>query len=176
MGLGLFLLLFVFLVVAFFRRGQLTEDQRQILRLLSALCAGFAGALLSGEALFSLDSQPTAGTRLAVSGTAGAALFFAVWFTFRRVAPKPEDAFYLSIPRGWSFRDTVDAVAGQEGATVDYSDLTDAELSTPLQPRELRTRNSKIALEKLRLLTTPPASIRRYDVEYADSEYRLRVR
>src|SRR6266404_879442 len=91
-GFGFVVLLISFLMVIFFVNLN-KPHQWEIMRFLSALCAGFAGGLLTGEALFSLSKKWGTG-ELAVSGTAGMALFFTVFLLFRKFAPdRPLDAF-----------------------------------------------------------------------------------
>ena len=77
-GVGFTSFLIVFLMIAFFKGGELTIQQAQILRFLSALCAGFAAAAFGGEAAVTVNQTIGQGGKLAASGTAGFALFFAV--------------------------------------------------------------------------------------------------
>lgn len=77
-GLGFAAALVISLFVAFFTKERLSDGQRQILRFLCALCAGFSSALITGDALFKLDTGWGETSKLAVSETAGAALFFTV--------------------------------------------------------------------------------------------------
>jgi hypothetical protein len=176
-GLALVLVLLGFLILAFFKKDQLNDDQRQILRLLSALTAGFAGALLTGEALFKLDTDMGQNAKLAVQGTAGCALFFAVWFTFKQVTspPKAPDAFHFSVPSGWKFETVVDALVRQEGALAELLGFTPEERSATLQSRELRAKTPVEALKYLRLLAASGSPIREYSVDFDGSLYRLRV-
>jgi hypothetical protein len=80
-GFGLTTLLIFFLIVAFFRSKVLDAGQWAIMRLLGALCAAFAAAFFTGDALFKL-TKSLGGTELSISGAAGFALFFTVWFFF----------------------------------------------------------------------------------------------
>src|SRR5438034_10702843 len=89
-GLVFVAILVLFLMVAFFKAGTLSDGQQKILRFFCSLCAGFAGALITGEALFRLTTDIGRAGNLAVSGTAGAALFFAVWFTYGKTLTLPE--------------------------------------------------------------------------------------
>lgn len=86
-GICLTVVLVLFLVVAFFRGGQLGDGQWAIMRILGALCAGFAAALFTGDALLKM-SRSYGGTELTISGAAGFALFFTVWFFFPRSGTK----------------------------------------------------------------------------------------
>jgi hypothetical protein len=165
------LLLIAFFIVAFFKAKTLTDDQRSILRLLGALCACFAGALITGDALFKLQGNIGLGTNVVVSGTAGAALFFTVWFFFPKVAHFP-DAFHFSVPEGWTFRHTVHVLAQQEGAVPDYDGLTDDELNTVLQAGQLKTTDVTSAILNVRAFAKKP--IRPYKVTFRDAQFKLR--
>ena len=72
----------VFLMLTFFIKDSSSATQYNTLRFLTSLCSGFAGAFFTGEALFRLDQTLPAGGKIAVSGTAGCALFFVLWFTY----------------------------------------------------------------------------------------------
>src|SRR3954463_383340 len=88
-GLVFLAVLVVFLMFTFLRKDTATANQYRTLRFLSALCAGFAGTFLAGQALFNLNTPLSSGGRLVVSGTAGCALFFTVWFTYGKPANAP---------------------------------------------------------------------------------------
>jgi hypothetical protein len=173
MGFGFVLLLILFLILAYFKADELTDGQRKILHFLCALCAGFAGALLAGDALFKLDTQINATTKVAISGTAGFALFFVVWFTFDRVVQLPEGV-RISVPNGWTFRHAVDAVVVTERARANFDGFLETELSTPLQSGEIKRKTVSELLLALRLLA-PSDGIRQYAVSFEDPVYRLRV-
>jgi cation transport ATPase len=103
-GCGFAIFLVIFAIVVFFRRGKLEAHQCALLRFLLALCAGFAGGLISGEALFKLVENRGVNSQLAVSGTAGFALFFTVWFTFPKLADRPAGDYAFTLPDGWTSR------------------------------------------------------------------------
>src|SRR5216684_229306 len=95
-GFGFALLLIIFFIVAFFRSKTLSPDQRSILRFLSALCAGFAGALITGDALFNMEGSFGAGPKFAIRGAAGAALFLQCGFSFQKwqASPTPSTSVF----------------------------------------------------------------------------------
>ena len=172
-GFAFAALLIGFFIFAFFKAKTLTPDQRTILRFLSALCAGFAGALITGDALFKMEGS-TPSTKYAISGTAGAALFFVVWLFFPKVTALPE-GFNASIPHGWTFKDAVDAFAQQDGAVPNYNGFTDLELSASLKAWQLKTKNISDAMLLLRSITTQSNAIRKYEVKFENSVYHLNV-
>lgn len=167
------LLLLVFLTVAFFKAPSLTPDQRTILRIFSALCGGISGALLAGEALFALTGDVGQGLSLTVQGTAGFAIFFAVWFFF----PKPPeralvpDAFHFSVPAGWTLHRAADVIAKEDHAFVDCNGLDVTVRDAPLQQREVDVRDAAEAIEKLQYMTVHP--VRPYRVARENGVYRL---
>ena len=173
-GLGFALFLVIFLMVAFFAKERLTVDQRQILRFLCSLCAAFSGALITGDALFSMDSTIEASTKIAISGTAGFALFFAVWFTFQTVVP-PADAFSFSVPEGWTFQRTVETLVRTDNSVANFIGFSPNELGALLRAGRVERETVAEALRALRLLAMPNA-VRDYDVEFQSPTYLLRVR
>jgi hypothetical protein len=173
-GFGFVLFLIVFFMIAFFKAKTLTSDQRTILRLLGALCTGFAGALFTGDALFNMEGSFGAGPKFAIRGAAGAALFFVVWFFFPKAAGFP-DAFNFSVPARWTFKQTVDELAKQDGAVPDYDGLTKAELSEPLRAWHLEAKDVGAAMRLLRSITATPNAIRSYEVKLENSVYYLRT-
>jgi hypothetical protein len=175
-GSGFAVFLVVFLMVAFFKAPNMTSVQRDILRFLAALCAGSAGALIAGEALFRMEGY-TGGFKYLVSGTAGFALFFVVWFFFPKpTGPLAPDRFRASLPKGWTFQYAAKTFAQRDNAIVDFDGLTSNELNAKLSPTEIDTRTAGEAIGRLRLITVTPNTIREYDIKYEDSIYRLIVR
>ena len=98
-GFGFVVLLVAFLIFAFFVKENLTPDQRNILRFLTSLCAAFAGALITGDALFRLEGAVGKGTNVVISGVAGIALFFVVWFFPHVGAVEPNGEIRKRSPR-----------------------------------------------------------------------------
>ena len=174
-GLGFSVLLVAFLIITFFTSKNLTPDQRTILKFLSSLCAAFAGGLITGDALFKMEGNFGAGPKFVISGAAGAALFFVVWFFFPKVAGFPE-GFSISIPRGWTFKNAVDTLVEQDGAVCDFDGLTSEELAAVLTSRELKTKTVSEAIRLLRSITKVPNAVRNYEVKYENSVYYLVVR
>lgn len=154
-GLGFTGVLVIFLIIAFFRGGNLAHAQLQILRFLMSLCAGFSGGLLTGDALFRLSTSFGHAGNLVVSGAAGCALFFTVWFTFK-VALIPKDGICFSIPEGWTFKAAVGALAKGEKVFVEFVGFEPHELSAPLEPHEVRAWTIEEALKDLRMLANDP--------------------
>ena len=167
-GFGFVGLIVVFFMIAFFKAPDLTSGQLAILRFLGALCAGFAGALIAGDALFKMQSDLGEGTKLAITGTAGFALFFTVWFFFpkKEEAPPPaKDVINLAIPDGWTFKQAVDSLGQHDGRPIQYEGFTDDELQARLRSWQLKARDVPHALEMLRAITAETGAIRPYRVD-----------
>lgn len=173
-GFGFATILVTFLIIAFFIKERLSDDQRNILRFLCALCAGFSGALITGEALFNLNTSLGGSTKIAVSGSAGAALFFTIWFTFKTLAPPP-DAYHFSIPSGWKFEMAVKAMVNQDDAIAELIDFNDSEKNAVLKPQTIRTSTIIKALESLRS-SADGAAIRPYDIYRDEHVIRIKVK
>jgi hypothetical protein len=178
-GIFFAFLLVIFFMVAFFAAPNMTSGQHAILRFLAALCAGFAGALIAGEALFRMEGD-TGATKYLVSGTAGFALFFVVWFFFPKytapATPVAPDSFSVSIPKGWTFQHAAKVFAQKDKAIVDFGGLTANELTAKLSPTEIEAKTVSDAINRLRLITVTPNAIRQYNIKHKDSVYHLTVR
>lgn len=179
-ALGFVAALIVFLMLAYFTPERQGTGQGQILRFLCCLCAGFAGGLFTGDALFKLDTEIGDATKLAISGTTGFAFAFAIWFTWRWGFPLPSSvppapAINISIPDGWNFKKAVEALVDNDHALVDFVGFKPEELAAPLQRKELHYNTVEEALLALRFVAASSA-IRPYDVKIEPSLYRLTVR
>ena len=179
-GLAFVGLLVIFFMVVFFIRD-LTPTQQQVFRFLSALCAGFAGGLLVGQATFAMNITKGQGSTLAVGGTTGFALFFAVWYGFRQVVPAPPpppppppNSFNFTVPNGWTFKDAVDSIAKSDNAIAKLGGFLDPELNSRLRGQELHTKDAREALLVLRDLAAT-GSIRQYTVTFVPPAYQLAV-
>ena len=173
-GFGFLTALVIFLIVSFFVAPKLTDDQRRTMKFLTALCAGVAGGFLAGASVFE-GTWTTPTSKIALSGTAGFALFFAVWFFYPKVFTIA-DAISISIPNGWSFRDATDTVVSGASAVADYQGFTKKELTSPMKSTKIETKTVTDALLMLRLLPETPGAIREYDVTQDGSVYRLKVK
>jgi hypothetical protein len=172
-GLGFAVLLVLFFIVAFFTKDQLSPGQLQILRFLASLCAGFSGALITGQALVQGDVPLGAAGKLVISGSAGFALFFLVWLTFDRTVTLP-DSYNISIPEGLAFKSAVNVIASQDGAVAELVGFSAEETSSALNGQMLNCRSPDEALRLLRNLAKidiPP-----YDVSRNGALITLRVR
>lgn len=173
-GLGFTAALVIFFIVAFFMAKTMTQDQRNIVRFLSALCAGFAGGLFIGDALFNMTGTLGSGAKYAISGAGGFALFFVIWFFFPKAAGYPDDG-NMSIPPNWTFKQMVERLTQIDSTIAAYEGFKPEELDALLQPRQLNIKNVQAAIIKLRSLTIKPDAIRKYTVEHEDSTYRLNI-
>ncbi len=173
-GLGFVAFLVLFLVVAFFTKEKLSQDQRRILKFLMALCAGFGGALIAGEALLDFEYAIGKGGKLAISGTAGFALFFTVWLGFDRVIKQAEDAFHLSISENWTFEITADAIASHDKSIAEFIGFRKDELGATLKTRQLHAKSPSEALSNLGALSSS-RKIRKYEVVKEGAKYILKI-
>jgi hypothetical protein len=152
-ALGFVALLVVFLMITYLKRDTSSANQHNTLRFLTALCSGFAGAFFTGDALFRLDQQLTSGAKIGVSGTAGFALFFVVWFTYGKwspsALPSPPDRFRLSIPEGWTFEQSVRVVAQTARGNVEFHGFQKEQLSVKMRATDLDGSDAQDALTKL---------------------------
>lgn len=152
-----------FLMAAFFKKEHLSSGQIGILRFLCSICAGFAGALFIGDALFKGDIALGAWLKATITGGGGCALFFTVWFTYDSQVVPP-DAFVFAVPSGWVFRQAADVLASRDQSQTKFTGFSAEQLETPLKPAEVKTRNVREALEVLHSLAP---GLPAYDVKYA---------
>lgn len=168
--------LVLFLVVAYFKKVDLTHAQWLILRVLSALCAASAAVFLTGSAFFESTQSLADGGKVAISGTAGFALFLVIWFSTRPPQlPVGPPSFSFSLPTGWSFEHAANAIASADKRIVDFGTLTLNERSALLRPTDLQLASPRQALEVLQSLAVQKP-IRKYDVADEAPYYRILVR
>ena len=153
-GFGFVVLLIGFLMMVFFVDLK-KPHQWEILRFLTALCAGFAGGLLTGTALFSMSGKLGAG-EFSISGAAGMALFFTVFFFFGKFSDRPPDALNFSVPDGWTFGAAVEGLVKAKTPVIDFKGFTSAELSIPLQGKTVEGDSLATAIAALRDLGKSP--------------------
>jgi hypothetical protein len=169
---GILVVLVVFLIVAYFVGKRLEPHQWQILRLLCALTAAFAGWFIPGAIFVEYVQQLSAGGKTLVQVSAGMGLFLLVWFSFKTISPKPDFAF--TVPPGWNLQQAAVTLAKNDQSDVDLSALTANERNAPLQPATLRTGTALKALQRLGSLANAGA-IRPYTVSYNSPTYTFHV-
>lgn len=144
-------ILLLFLIIIFFRKTEPEPFQYNILHFLISLCAGFAGGFLAGEALLKIRSDLSKGFNFAFSGTAGFALFVLIWFTYPKLTPKPlTPAFNFRVPDGWTFSQTIEAIAQANNSICSFVGFTNGELNLILNGRELHEKTPLKAIDKLK--------------------------
>lgn len=142
-GLIFLAILVIFLIASFFLKGKLEPSQYNTLHFLTALCAGFAGGFLTGDALVKIDGTMTNGLKFGISGTAGFALFFLIWLTYPKRTPPPlKDAFNFSIPVGWTFMQAIQAIAQTQNSVTSFVNFTETELGLILNEYELHEKSA----------------------------------
>jgi hypothetical protein len=163
----------VFAMVAYFVPQR--DGGYPILRVLLSLLAGFAGWFISGLATFNLATKAGGYGQMAVSGSTGFALFFAVFYGMRKQEQrKPDDSITVVVDEKFTFADTARMIAGK-GKNVRYEGFSDEQVKTSLKPAELGPCSTLEALRRLGHL----ADVNKfpdYDVTYNDPIYVLKVR
>jgi hypothetical protein len=176
---GALVLLIIFQIVAFFTKGHLTAGQHAILRFLSALCAGFAAGFFTGTALFTYSHQLASGAKIAISGAAGCALFFTVWFTFPDHTPppapepvKPRSGANYSIPEGWTFEQAVRKIVSPMTGIVNFDGFSKAQLAVKLPQTDINAPTVNDAVMQLRYQS---ADLPPYGVEFINGVFHIRL-
>lgn len=160
-------------MITFFIKDTSTPTQYNTLRFLTALCAGFAGGFFTGEALFRFDQHMADDTKLAISGTAGCALFFVVWFTYsKRKEPPPTDRIVLSIPSGWTFEQAARGIVKVAGGIVHFDGFQPEYLAVKLLATEIDAPTARDALLNLRHQSD---KLPGYRVDYINGVFHISV-
>jgi hypothetical protein len=168
-----------FLMLTFFVKDTSSPTQYNTLHFLTSLCAGFAGGFFTGEALFRFDQTLAAGGKIAVSGTAGCALFFVLWFTYPKREPPPppqaplKDRMKISVGAGWTFEQATDAIIRAARATVRYEGFTADQMALKLPAIDIDTETPRDALDQLRYYSN---ELPKYEVELRNGVYYIRAR
>lgn len=174
--------LLLFLMVAYYHPPN-SPYAYSILKLISAICGGFAGGFLTGEAVVKISNDVAAGgLQYALSGTAGFGLFLVIWMFF---PPPPQDepapaqvgenGFNYMPPEGCTFELAAKLIAKSRKAVVRLQGFTEIECRAVLDSQEIHANDAAHALKLLRDLA-PRGQVREYGVSYSDSVYTMTVR
>jgi hypothetical protein len=144
---------------------------RTTLKFLTALSAGFSGGFFTGDALFKYEQHLGSSTVLTVSGAAGCALFFAVWYGYR-ILPSLPNAINIEVPANWTFRDTVETVAR---TPCEYVNFRDEELKALTRSATIKATTISEAILQVRLITADVNAVRRYTVKNSNSAFQLTI-
>jgi hypothetical protein len=157
-GLAFVAALVAFLMVTFFatmKQDAVSATAYNNLHFLTALCGGFAGGFLAGDALFRWEQQLSGGTKLFLSGTAGFALFFLVWLTYPKRPPPaapnplPDESVKMSIPEGWSFEQAARSITNAAQRTIHFEGFDQAQLEIKMPEINVEAPTVREALEQL---------------------------
>ena len=172
-GFGFAAVMVVFLMITFFVKDKSSPTQYKTLRFLTALCGGFAGGLMLGEASFAFNKELSDGAKLAISGTAGIAIFFTVWFTYGKREQNPlEDRIQISIPQGWTFELAARSIVRSAQAIVHFEGFEPEQLQLVLPATDIDAPNAKRALAQLRYTS---GNLPDYRIDIVEGVYHIRA-
>jgi hypothetical protein len=150
-----------------------------ILRFLMALCAGFASAFFTGNALVNGQiTQP--GFTFGFSGAAGFAAFIIVWYGYRIVEslfPNLKDGdepAAMDITNNFTFQSAAQKIAESRGCGITFDGFSREELDAPLRPQPIESKTWNDLLLTLRGVTQRQG-VRPYAVEKVGSTFILKV-
>jgi len=158
-GLSFVAALVAFLMVTFFvtmKQDTVSATAYNNLRFLTALCGGFAGGFLAGEALIRWEQQMPGGAKLLLSGTAGFAILFLVWLTYPTrpppapVTPLPNEYVKVSIPEKLSFEQAARVIVKPTQRTISFEGFDQSQLAIEMPTMEIEAPTFRDALEQLR--------------------------
>ena len=144
---------------------------RATLKFLTALSAGFSGGFFTGDALIKYQQQ-MGGGNIAISGTAGFALFLTVWLVYP-VVFRLDDAISVHVPAGWTFLHAVETIAQ---TPCEFVGFLQEELDTVTREAKFQARKVEGAILQIRLITAKHDAIRPYDVQKIDEVYQLTIK
>ncbi len=168
----------VFLMITYFVRDTSSAAQNRTLRFLTALCAGFAGGPFTGEALFRIERSISGGLNFFISGTAGCALFFAIWFTYGkqqgRFTREQQGRIRVtaSIPEGWTFEQAARSIVRAYRALVVFEGLQSSQLATKLPETDIDAPSISEALSQLQYSSS---ELPGYRVEVKNGVFHVRT-
>jgi hypothetical protein len=172
-GVGFTAALVGFLMITYFVKDRSSPTQYNTLRFLTALCGGFAGGFLAGEALFSLQKEMSSGAKLAISGTAGFALMFTIWFTYpKRSREIPDERLQISIPDGWTFEQAARSIVKIARGVANFEGFKPTHLNIILPATDIDAPN---ACEALRQLRYQSSKLPNYRVDVERGVYHIRA-
>jgi hypothetical protein len=171
-AVGFATVLVVFFMFAFFRQQEPSSGQHAILRFLGALCAGVSAAFLVGS-LTITGKAPIAAADVAISGAGGFALFLIVWWGWRRAGASGNGVAYYVPDREHTFASVAEALAQQEGASVQFRSFSEEQKNTRLKKGLIMADTMTRALEVLG--TRASDGFPSYKVERGESLYTLSI-
>jgi hypothetical protein len=176
-GLGFLAGLVMFLGFTIYKPPPRGSQGRETMRILSALCCGFAAGFLTGAAIFNATFTHAFG-KVGISGSAGIALFLTVFFFYDKVADKGlanvPNGVTVTIVLGWTFRDVANLVATLAQSGMDYQALNEDELGADMRPQPVTSTSWELLLESLRNITVKQA-IRPYTVTKQAGSYVFKI-
>lgn len=172
-GFGLGFVIALLLLAIFFPKP--TPFQYNVFRIILSLAAAGVAATIPGF----IDLNLSAGTQLAIRAGGALAVFVMVYFfnpaqLAVQSGPAP-DAFSFSVPEGWTFQQTVEALVKTDNSVANFIGFNPDELGAPLRAGRVERETVAEALRALRSLAMSNA-VRDYDVEFESPAYSLRIR
>ncbi len=177
-GFGFASACLIILAITILKRDLVNQSNYPQVKFVCALCAAMAGGFITGDALFHGDFKTASGGQIVITGAAGFALFFVVWFFYPDPPKHPANAqgVEFDIPTNATFRQTLDSAARLGGGVaLDYQALKPAELSAKMAEGHLSSKSLLELFINLRLRTQKPGAVREYTVTKSGSVYRFKV-
>ncbi len=179
-GLGIIIFGLLFLAVAFFAIPDFSRSRANVVRFFAAIVAGFAGGFLTGSALFDA-SWTSPGGKVAISGTAGFALFLVVMVFYNKFAPDGDEllageSVHFDLPEGWNFQQVIRGLAQYRNSGADFVGFKKPELDAAMLAQAIETKSMVDAMLAARSITVKISAVRAYDVQKVGGMYVLKVR
>ncbi len=161
--------LLIFLMVVFFVPSK-TGVQHQVLRLICAILAGIAGAMLPGEIAVKINAELSDGVKLGINAAGAIAFAVVVWFTYREKVAFPDGVNY-AIGLGETFANLVRNLAQMNHATAEFSGFSTTQLGAKLKVGKISAPGFVEAMQAVRSFANDP--VPDYDITFAIPKYTI---
>ena len=177
-GFGFAAACLIILAITIFKQDLVNQSNYPQVKFVCALCGAMAGGFITGDALFKGNFKLASGGDIALTGAAGFALFFVIWFFYPSPPERPVDQIGVEfdIPANATFRQALDSAAQLGGGVaLDYQQLKPVELAANMADGHLSSKTLIELFTNLRLRTQKPGAVREYRVTKSGNVYRFKV-
>jgi len=143
-----------------------TDFQYNVFRIILALAAGGVAAVIPGILNVNLSRFITASGALAV--------FVVVYFySPAKLVIRPPDSVSISLPSGQTFQRAAQLIVEYDGAVIEFTGFSKAELDVPIKPGRISGANYGALLDHLRNRSDIADAIPKYSVNHEIGKYSL---
>ena len=169
--------MFLFFMVAFFARPNMTTGQLATLHYLSSIAAGLVGFFISGTAVVEFTDEMSKGKKLFVRCTSGFALFLLCFFAspFTQDLPPWQfgEGFAIGYKDGTTFKAALNVVGGRQQKPIELQGFTPEEQNQLITKTYVAGRSFDELMQQLR---PSLEKFPEYEVVHANDKIVIRAR